>query len=146
VPTTDTHYDPAVRDQVHPVFVSTRVFVAAVLVWPVLLACGDEGDTATPAAPTRSIDLTATEYEFNGDPGVIAAGDTVEFAVENVGRLDHSLEVLSSSGSSLGRTRRIAPGSTARVTVTFDDAGVYRLICDVDDHLSRRQTASISVG
>ena len=118
-----------------------------VLVSWFLASCGSD-DTAAgeSSSPARTIEITATEYAFNGDPGVIVSGDTIEFELENVGELDHSLEVLSSSGSSLGRTERIAPGASASVTVTFDDAGVYRLICDVDDHLSRGQTASISVG
>ncbi len=118
-----------------------------VLVSWFLASCGSD-DTAAgeSSSPARTIEITATEYAFNGDPGAIGRGDTIEFDLENVGELDHSLEVLSSSGSSLGRTERIAPGASASVTVTFDDAGVYRLICDVDDHLSRGQTASISVG
>jgi plastocyanin len=129
--------------------VSSRRSVVALLavVSFVLIACGSD-DTAADesSSEARTIEITATEYEFNGDPGVIAPGDTIEFDVENAGEIDHSLEVLSSSGTSLGRTERIAPGASASVTVTFDDAGVYRLICDVDDHLSRGQTASISVG
>lgn len=112
----------------------------------VLVACGSDGDAASSSAPARTIEITASEYAFNGDPGVISAGDTIEFAVDNVGQVDHSLEVLSSEGSSLGRTERITPGSSGTVTVTFDDDGNYRLICDVDDHLSRGQTATITVG
>lgn len=118
-----------------------------VLVSWLLVSCGNDDATAgESSSASRAIEITATEYEFNGDPGEIARGDTIEFDVENVGEVDHSLEVLSSSGSSLGRTDPIAPGASSSVTVTFDDAGVYRLICDVDDHLSRGQTASISVG
>jgi plastocyanin len=125
----------------------SRVALAALLLVPLALAaCGSDEAADEPSADARTIEITATEYEFNGDPGVIEAGDTVEFAVENVGQIDHSLEVLSSSGSSLGRTERIIPGERDAVTVTFDEAGVYRLICDVDDHLSRGQTASITVG
>jgi plastocyanin len=128
---------------------STRPAVALlVLVSWLFVSCGSDdtaaGGESSPAA--RTIEITASEYAFNGDPGVIGPGDTIEFDVENAGEVDHSLEVLSSSGTSLGRTERIAPGASASVTVTFDDAGVYRLICDVDDHLSRGQTASISVG
>jgi plastocyanin len=118
-----------------------------VLVSWLFVSCGsDDTSAGESSSEARTIEITTTEYEFNGDPGVISAGDTIEFAVENVGEVDHSLEVLSSSGTSLGRTERVAPGASTSVTVTFDDAGVYRLICDVDDHLSRGQTASISVG
>jgi plastocyanin len=112
----------------------------------VVVACGSDGGSGGEAGPVRTIEITATEYAFNGDPGVIDPGDTIEFAVENVGQLEHSLEVLSSQGRSLGKTERIPAGSSAAVTVTFDDDGVYRLICDVDDHLSRGQSASITVG
>jgi plastocyanin len=112
----------------------------------VFVACGSDGGSGGEAAPMRTIEITATEYAFNGDPGVIGDGDTIEFSVDNVGELEHSLEVLSSEGRSLGRTERIPAGSAAAVTVTFEDEGVYRLICDVDDHLSRGQSASITVG
>jgi plastocyanin len=122
------------------------IALLALVSW-LFVSCGSD-DTAAgeSSSAARTIEIIATEYEFNGDPGVIGPGDTIEFDVENVGQVDHSLEVLSSSGTSLGRTARIAPGASASVTVTFDDAGVYRLICDVDDHLSRGQTASITVG
>lgn len=128
--------------------ISTRFAVAllALVSWS-FVSCGSD-DTAAgeSSSDARTIEILASEYDFNGDPGLIEPGDTIEFDVENIGQLDHSLEVLSSSGSSLGRTERIGPGASGSVTVTFDDAGVYRLICDVDDHLSRGQTASISVG
>jgi plastocyanin len=125
----------------------TRVALLALVLAPVMLgACGSDEAADGPSAAARTIEITASEYEFNGDPGVIEPGDTIEFDVENVGQLDHSLEVLSSTGSSLGRTERIVPGERDAVTVTFAEAGVYRLICDVDDHLSRGQTASITVG
>jgi plastocyanin len=124
--------------------------MAATLLATALFAgCGSDeaaGGVGDADGPARTIEIAASEYAFNGDPGVIAPGDTIEFAVENIGDIDHSLEVLSSSGSSLGRTDRITPGSSDSVTVTFDEAGVYRLICDVDDHLTRGQTASITVG
>jgi plastocyanin len=125
---------------------SAVAVVLLVLAPAALGACGSDEGADGPASAARTIEITASEYEFNGDPGVIEPGDTIEFDVENVGQIDHSLEVLSSTGSSLGRTERIVPGASDTVSVTFVDAGVYRLICDVDDHLSRGQTASITVG
>ena len=117
----------------------------SLLASPLLFACGSDDTADAPSEPERTIEIRATEYAFNGDPGVIAAGDTIEFLLDNVGQLDHSLEVLSSEGRSLGRTDRVPAGETASVIVTFPDDGVYRLICDVDDHLSRGQSATITV-
>jgi plastocyanin len=128
-----------------------RTVIAAIVISvapAMLVSCGDDATSEAGAGgeASRTIDITATEYAFNGDPGTIAAGDTVAFSVENVGQLDHSLEVLSSEGRSLGKTERIPAGSRDTVTVTFETAGTYRLICDVDDHLSRGQSATITVG
>ena len=124
-----------------------RLAALAPLVLTLLVACGSDGvaEDAAPQ-PARTIEITATEYAFNGDPGVIEPGDTIEFAVDNAGQLEHSLEVLSSEGRSLGKTDRIPAGSSAAVTVTFESDGTYRLICDIDDHLSRGQSATITVG
>jgi plastocyanin len=123
-----------------------RLLVTPLLLSPVVVACGADTPTdGAPSEPSRSIEITAAEYTFNGDPGVIEAGDTIEFVLDNVGQLDHSLEVLSEAGTSLGATERIPAGASGSVSVTFDDAGVYRLICDVDDHLSRGQSATITV-
>jgi plastocyanin len=127
----------------------TAIAVVVIAIAPSMLSsCGsdDVSGAADGGEPSRTIDISATEYAFNGDPGTIGAGDTIEFAVENIGQLDHSLEVLSSEGRSLGRTERIPAGSTDSVTVTFETAGAYRLICDIDDHLSRGQSATITVG
>ena len=122
-----------------------RVTAAFTLLALPLVACGSDEAADAPSEPARTIEIRATEYAFNGDPGVISAGDTIEFVLDNVGQLDHSLEVLSSEGRSLGKTERIPAGASANVTVTFADDGVYRLICDVDDHLSRGQSATIAV-
>jgi plastocyanin len=122
------------------------LILTALLLSPAVVGCGaDKPATELSAGPSRTIEITAAEYTFDGDPGVIAAGDTIEFVLENVGQLDHSLEVLSATGSSLGATERIPAGTSGSVTVTFDDAGVHRLICDVDDHFSRGQAATITV-
>lgn len=118
----------------------------SLLLLPAVVSCGaDSPATETAATPSRTVEISAAEYTFTGNPGTIAAGDTIEFVLQNVGQLDHSLEVLSATGSSLGATERIVAGASGSVTVTFDDAGVYRLICDVDDHFSRGQGGTITV-
>ena len=127
-----------------------RLILTSLFLSPAIVACGADNpssDTATETSsePSRSIEIAAAEYTFSGEPGVIGAGDTIEFVLANVGQLDHSLEVLSPTGGSLGVTERIPAGARGSVTVTFGDAGVYRLICDVDDHFSRGQGGTVTV-
>jgi len=125
---------------------SVALTSAALLLSAALSACGGSDDAdAGPATPDRTVEVIATEYAFNGDPGTIVAGDTIEFVVSNTGVLDHSMQVLTGEGRVLGETVRIVPGASAPVVVTFADAGPYRLICDIDDHLSRGQSAGLTV-
>lgn len=120
--------------------------LTSLMLSPAAVACGTDTPSAeTPSTPSRTIEIIAAEYTFNGEPGVIVAGDTIEFVLENVGQIDHSLEVLSDTGSSLGVTADIPAGASGSVTVTFDEPGVYRLICDIDDHFSRGQAGTITV-
>jgi len=133
-PTAVAAYDDAVRS----------VVVAALLV-AVGASCGGDSGAEAPPSEARVVEVTATEYAFSGDPGTIVAGETIDFVVSNVGQLDHSMEVLAPDGRSLAKTDRLGPGATDEITVTFDDAGAYRLICDVDDHLSRGQSAGLAV-
>jgi uncharacterized cupredoxin-like copper-binding protein len=123
-----------------------RLLLTSLVASTALVACGSDGPaTEGSPAPSRTIEILAAEYTFSGDPGVIVAGDTIEFVLENVGQIDHSLEVLSSAGSSLGTTPRVPAGASGAITVTFEEPGVYRLICDVDDHFSRGQAGTITV-
>ncbi|MGI9646692.1 MAG: cupredoxin domain-containing protein [Ilumatobacteraceae bacterium] len=112
-----------------------------------LAACGeDDGSATTAKGPTRTVEIVATEYAFAGDPGdAIVAGETIRFAVSNGGELIHEMQVLDGDGKLLDRTAEIPPGGRDEVTVTFEEPGVYQVICDVDDHLSRGQQARFDV-
>jgi uncharacterized cupredoxin-like copper-binding protein len=128
-----------------------RLAVLAVGVGLVVSAgCGDDGgdgdgDGGTAATVDRTVEVTATEYSFAGDPGNLVAGETIRFVVTNTGVVDHEMQVLDGSGRRISQTGRIAPGASDDVVVTFPTAGPYRLICDIDDHLSRGQSAGLTV-
>lgn len=107
---------------------------------------GSDGDGDGGGEADRSIAVTATEYEFNAEAGIeIVAGETIEFEVTNVGAVAHEMQVLTGDAKTLGRTPEIAPSQSGTVTVTFDEPGVYQVICDIDDHLSRGQRAEFQV-
>jgi len=125
---------------------SLRLVASTVVALLVLAGCGSPDEEAADGR-SLTVTLAAGEYFFRADEAFeLRAGDEVTFVVRNEGELDHRLEVLSASSSSLGRTERVAPGAQREVTVTFDEPGTYRVICDVDDHLSRGQQAGFEVG
>jgi len=121
------------------------VATAMVAALAAIAGCGSE-EASEPEGPPRSVEIAAVEYAFEAKESItITAGETIEFVVSNEGSLDHELEVLTDANRRLGKTERIAPGDSASVVVTFDDAGVYRVICDIDDHRSRGQQAEFTV-
>lgn len=122
---------------------TATVFTGAAL----LAACGSSDDAAGGGdGPARLVELEAVEFAFLADEAItITEGDTVEFRVRNAGELEHELEVLNAENRSLGKTERIPPGATRSVTVTFDEAGTYQVICDIDDHRRLGQNAQFDV-
>lgn len=134
--------DPATGRTCRPPWRATRRRLDVALVAPILLLAGCSGD----ADPDSSIVVSMSEYTFATDvPPVFREGETVHFVADNIGRLIHEIQVLDSDAILLGRTGRVMPGERDEVTVRFDRAGIYQLICDVDDHLSRGQRSLFQV-
>jgi plastocyanin len=120
--------------------------IALLVALSVVTACGGDDGGGAPPPADRTVSIEATEYRFDtAAPPAIVEGETIRFEVANVGRLIHEMQVLDVNGRLLDRTGRIGPGSTDDVTVTFETAGNYQIICDVDDHLSQGQRAVFAV-
>ena len=80
------------------------------------------------------------EYDYIAtDPVDIRVGDEVTFEFDNTGELFHDLNVVDPGGSTLARAEPVAPGQNASVTVLFEEEGIYRLSCFVDDHFIEHQ-------
>jgi len=119
-------------------------------VW--LVGCGsddaDSGSTSELSSEdvSQTIEFTATEYDFSVDAStVIEPGEVVRFRLTNVGELDHEMEILDANGRLIDEIERLAPGESGEVLLSFESAGRYQLICDIDDHLTRGQQAVFSV-
>lgn len=102
-------------------------------------ACGGDGA----AAPTReyTIHLRAEEqgdtYKYIAeDPLDLRVGDRVTIEMRNAGALAHDLQVVHPDGQPIATGAATAPGGTLSVVVDFEDPGVYRLNCNVDNHLT----------
>lgn len=110
-------------------------------------ACGPADSTGSGSGEvTSTVQLAATDFAFRADARIIIeAGDTVEFVVRNEGAVEHEMELLTDASRRLGKTDRIAPGGSDALVATFDEPGVYTVICDIDNHRSLGQVASFEV-
>lgn len=111
-----------------------------------LSACGADDPAGTDSGVTQVVGIAATDFAFRADARItIEAGDTVEFRVRNDGAVEHQMEILTDASRRLGMTGRIAPGASDTVVATFDEPGVYLVICDIDNHRSLGQQAEFTV-
>lgn len=119
----------------------TRLRLTVVVAIAVLAgaACGGDGV----ASPTREyvVRLRAEEqgehYTYIAeDPVDLRAGDRVTFEMRNDGVLIHDLAVVDEAGTELAVADAVGAGQVLRLSVDFEEPGLYRLRCNVDDHLT----------
>lgn len=117
--------------------------VAALLCLAPACGGGGDGDVAEPLrsyAIPLTVDDSGEEYDFLTDSTVdIRVGDEVTFELDNTGGLIHDLHIVDPDGSTVARTDPITPGASTTLTALFDQVGVYRLSCFVDDHFVGHQ-------
>ena len=92
-----------------------------------------EGGTAQ-AAADRETTLRATDFTYeNLDLADITTGDTIRFAMNNVGEQAHEFEVLDPSGKPIGEVAATDPGESGGATMTFTSPGVFTYQCILVD-------------
>ncbi len=105
---------------------------------------GDGGATALVA--DRTIAVGATNYSFDLPQGAtIEKGETITFTMKNDGTIEHEMEVFLPDGDALGEIGPTKAGETGSVTLTFDKAGTYRLVCGIEGHEAQGMVSSIEV-
>ena len=110
-----------------------RVALVALLVAPLLAACGAGQSGSTNAATgTPDITLRATDNKWD-QPSYTAKAGKVTIALRNQGSVTHSLVVKDSSGAKLASRILVPPGQSTNVEVDAT-AGTYTLLCDVPGH------------
>ena len=67
------------------------------------------------------------------------------FVVKNVGKIPHDLAVEGPDLSGPAKTPTIAPGQTAKLTVSLGQ-GTYQLYCTIPGHRAAGMVAKIAVG
>jgi plastocyanin len=76
---------------------------------------------------TQTVRVDAVEYSFTLTPKTVRRG-TVTFVVVNLGQRSHDFKIAGR------RTPMIAPGATAKLSVTFAKPGSYAYYCTVAGH------------
>ena len=107
---------------------------------------GTTGTTSTPApsgAAAAKVQVTETEYELEPKNPRIAKVGVVSFAVENAGKVTHSLEV-EAPGAEV-ETEGIEPGGKATLKVDLSKPGTYEWYCPIGDHKDRGMKGRITV-
>lgn len=116
-----------------------RVTVFAVLSTLALLACG--GDDEEEAGQT--VDVSATEFQFNPPDIQLDAAGTYTFHMTNAGEFEHALEI---DGQGIEEsTDVVGGGESADVTLDLSE-GQYEIYCPVGNHREMGMEGTLTVG
>ncbi|MFF3332962.1 cupredoxin domain-containing protein [Streptomyces sp. NPDC002888] len=123
----------------------------------ILVACGggdgNGGGSSSPApektAPTQSgkpgtpqVNVKLVDFKMELSERTLKAG-AYTFVVKNDGHHDHAMEIEGSGMEQ--KTRQLAPGESANLTVSLKD-GTYKVYCPVDDHKDLGMKTELTVG
>ncbi|MER8047080.1 plastocyanin/azurin family copper-binding protein [Streptomyces sp. NPDC094032] len=120
-----------------------------------LAACGGGGgggsssSSSTPA-PAPSAGATGTQVKADLTDFHIALSPQPDkpgqytFVAKNDGQHDHALEI--EGGGAENRTKTLAPGDSATLTVTLKSGTTYQVYCPVDGHKDLGMKTQITVG
>lgn len=80
--------------------------------------------------PDKTIEVTATEYEFSPDEFEAKTGQTIEVKLVNEGNIAHSYDIKKFDIAS----KKVSPGESTTVTFTPEEPGKIQFVCDVPGH------------
>ena len=144
-----------------------RKLVIAIAAAPLLLwACSGTSESPQPTmsdSGPRVIDVSVAEWEFTPGLFAVEAGETVTFVATNEGQIDHEFEIVANLEDALahhdhdtdhggsdadGEVLKLAltPGESGELTVTFDEAGDWYIVCLLPGHYEAGMVAQIDVG
>jgi uncharacterized cupredoxin-like copper-binding protein len=121
---------------------SQRIVVLAlvsVIVIALLAACsgGTVGGTKAPASSGsggRTINVSATEFEFKPNAFEGKVGQKLTFKVTNKGTVEHNFVILSPDESQELAQITTQPGETKSLEFTPTEAATYPIDCNIAGH------------
>ncbi len=89
---------------------------------------------AAQAEPDRELTFEAIDFDYeNLDLTGITDGDTIRFAMTNIGDQPHEFEVIDPDGEPIGEVAAMNPGDSGGATLTFTSPGVFTYQCILVD-------------
>ena len=102
---------------------------------------GSGSATSGKATTGKTVVIKETEFKLSPSSVTLSKPGTYMFKAENVGSMQHSLEIegkgVKSEGSEGGEAELkqvLDPGQSGVLTVTFQKSGTYEMYCPVDGH------------
>jgi uncharacterized cupredoxin-like copper-binding protein len=115
-----------------------RVVIVAAVVLGVAMCSLPVAAARTGGTKKTTVKVTATEFKFKLSRAAVPKGKVI-FKVKNAGKLQHDFKIAGK------RTRLLAPGKSATLTVVFKKAGKYRYICTVPGHAAAGMNGKLRV-
>lgn len=103
-------------------------------------ASGDSGTSANPVSGASELEVVTGDLGFEPEQIEVVAGETVNLAVTNEGRIFHDLTV-----PELDLVIDVEPGDTVRGALRAPEQGEYEFLCTVPGHASAGMTGTIVV-
>jgi uncharacterized cupredoxin-like copper-binding protein len=97
-----------------------------------------------PAAATKTVTISETEFSLTPNSVQVAKPGTVVFKVRNIGHIAHALKV---EGHGIHQDiEALQPGKSATLTVDLSKAGKYEMYCPIDGHRAKGMNGVVNVG
>lgn len=92
------------------------------------------------SATSTAITVTASEFKFALSKRTVPTGSTVIFTVINKGKIAHDFKIAGK------KTPSLAPGSSAKLTVTFAKKGQSAYLCTLPGHPAAGMKGNFAIG
>ena len=127
------------------------VFLVLLMLSLVLTACGNSG------APSSTIDVTFTDFQFNPNQFTVPAGQEITVNATNNGAVVHEFVIMklgATAGDKFGPEDQvnvfwelqIDPGASKTEKFTAPtEPGEYQVVCGIEGHLSAGMIAKLIV-
>lgn len=127
------------------------LFVWMLVISLLLVSCGG------PAAPTTTIDVTMTDFQFNPNSFTVPAGETITLKSANTGAVIHNFIVMD-LGHKVGAEfddedqthvyweTEIAPGGSVETSfIAPQEPGEYEVVCSTAGHVQAGMLGKLTV-